>query len=269
MTLIAEEIIFGLLLSLFAGLSTTIGAITVFIMKRPNKWFLSLMMGLSAGVMIGISVFEMLPGAIQNIGLLMTGSAFLLGMIAIALLDFFIPHEYMQEYSVSADEISNEGLENQRMMHTGRLVAIGIAIHNFPEGFVTMTGAFKSLELGLLLAVAIALHNIPEGFSVALPIYSASGDKIKAFKLSFLSGIAEPIGAILAVFILLSLGFISPNIIDISLAFVAGIMIFISLDELLPSAHAYCIDNGDTSHVITIGIVAGLAIILYTIVLLH
>ena len=269
MTLIAEKIIIGLFFSLFAGLSTTIGAITVFIMKKPNERFLSLMMGLSAGVMIGISVFEMLPAAIQNIGLLMTGSAFLLGMIAVALLDFLIPHEYMQELSVSADETSKDGIDNKRMMRTGGLVAIGIAIHNFPEGFVTMTGTFKSLELGLLLAVAISLHNIPEGLSVALPIYCASGDKMKAFKLSFLSGIAEPLGAIFAVFILSTLGLISSDIIDISLAFVAGIMIFISLDELLPSAHAYCIDNGDTSHVITIGIVAGLAIILYTIVLLN
>lgn len=269
MTLIAEEIIFGLILSLFAGLSTTIGAITVFIMKKPNDRFLSLTMGLSAGVMIGISVFEMLPGAIQNIGLLMTGSAFLLGMISVALLDFIIPHEYIQEHSCSGDEIFNEGLENKRMMRTGKLVAIGIAIHNFPEGFVTMTGTFKSLELGLLLAVAIAFHNIPEGLSVALPIYSACGDKIKAFKLSFLSGIAEPIGAIIGAIILSSLGMISSNIIEISLAFVAGIMIFISLDELLPSAHANCSNNGDTSHVITVGIIAGMAIILYTIILLH
>jgi ZIP family zinc transporter len=225
-------------------------------------------MGFSAGVMVGVSVFEMLPSAIQNIGLLMAGCYFLLGMITVSFLDFIVPHDYIQEYSSIDDEIFDKRTKNGRMMRTGRFLAIGIAIHNFPEGFVTMTGTFKSLELGLLLAVAIAFHNIPEGLSVALPIYTASGDKFKAFKLSFLSGIAEPIGAIISVIVISTLGLISSNIIEISLAFVAGIMTFISLDELLPTAHANCYDNGDTSHVITVGIVTGLTIILFTIVLL-
>jgi ZIP family zinc transporter len=265
-----EQIFFGFILTVFAGLSTTIGAIVVFIMKKPSPKFIGLFMGFSAGVMIGVSIFKMLPESIENLGVLVGGISFLLGMITVALLDFLIPHEYMQERSSIEENVNDfkDIMKNGRLMRTGSLLAIGITIHNFPEGFVTMTGSFKSLELGLLLAVAIAFHNIPEGLVVAMPIYIASGSKKKAFGLSFLSGIAEPFGAIISIIILTTFGTISPNIIELSLAFVAGIMMFISLDELLPSAHESCNDNGDTTHTITIGIIAGLAIMLITIFLL-
>lgn len=266
----AEQIFFGFCLSLFAGLSTTIGAIAVFVMKKPSARFIGISMGFSAGVMIGVSIFEMLPDALEKLGILVGGISFLLGMVSVALLDFIVPHEYMKEHSCIDDEEEEVEIDekNGRLLRTGSLLALGIAIHNFPEGFVTMTGSLQSLELGLLLAVAIAFHNIPEGLSVAIPIYTASGNKKKAFKLSFLSGLAEPIGAIIAVVVLFTLGTVNPDIIELSLAFVAGIMMFISIDELLPSAHESCNENGDTSHIITIGIIAGLAIILLTIVLL-
>jgi len=264
-----EQVFFGFCLSLFAGLSTTIGAIAVFVMKKPSVRFIGLSMGFSAGVMIGVSIFEMLPDALENLGILVGGLSFLLGMVSVALLDFIVPHEYMKEHSCIDEEEEVEIDEkNGRLLRTGSLLAVGIAIHNFPEGFVTMTGSLQSLELGLLLAVAIAFHNIPEGLSVAIPIYTASGNKKKAFTLSFLSGLAEPIGAIIAVVVLFTLGTVNPDIIELSLAFVAGIMMFISIDELLPSAYESCNENGDTSHIITIGIIAGLAIILLTIALL-
>ena len=265
-----EQIVFGFLFSLFAGLSTTIGAIAVFIMKKPSARFIGLSMGFSAGVMIGVSIFEMLPNALEKLGILVGGISFLLGMVSVALLDFIVPHEYMKEQPYIDDEEEEVEIDekNGRLLRTGSLLALGIAIHNFPEGFVTMTGSLQSLELGLLLAVAIAFHNIPEGLSVAIPIYTVSGNKKKAFTLSFLSGLAEPIGAIIAVVVLFTLGTVNPDIIELSLAFVAGIMMFISIDELLPSAYESCNENGDTSHIITIGIIAGLAIILLTIVLL-
>ncbi len=265
-----DQIIFGFILTILAGLSTTIGAIAVFIMKKPNTKIIGLTLGFSAGVMIGVSIFEMLPEAIENLGVLVGGISFLLGMIVVATLDFLIPHEYMQErYCIEEDEINfKDVMKNGRLMRTGTLIAIGISIHNFPEGFVTMTGSFKSLELGLILAVAIAFHNIPEGLTVAMPIYIASGEKKKAFLISFLSGIAEPLGGILSIIVLSTFGTIHPNIIELSLAFVAGIMMFISLDELLPSAHESCNDNGDTTHIITVGIITGLALMLITIHLL-
>ncbi len=153
-------------------------------------------------------------------------------------------------------------------MRTGFLVAVGIAIHNFPEGFVTITGTLHSIDLGLILAITISLHNIPEGLSVAIPIYAASDDKKRAFKLSFISGLAEPLGAVVGLIILLSLGIINEQIIELSLAFVAGIMTFISLDELLPAAHETCNDDDNDVHIVTGGIIAGMAVILFTLAIL-
>ncbi len=264
-----EQVLWGLFLSLFAGLSTTLGAITVFIIKKDDTKVISLSMGFSAGVMLGVSIFELLPEAINSLEILTAGFFFLLGMITVALLDFFIPHEYIHEHSCSdTDDVPLNNPTNPRLLRTGMLVAVGIAIHNLPEGFVTITGSLYSFELGLVLAIAIAMHNIPEGLSVAIPIYAASDNKRKAFGISFLSGLAEPVGAIIGLIVLLGLGIISEEIIVISLAFVAGIMTFISLDELLPIAHETCNNNGNDTHIVTGGILAGMAVILVTLIVL-
>lgn len=263
-----EQILWGLFLSLFAGLSTTLGAITVFIIKKDDTKIISLSMGFSAGVMLGVSIFELLPEAIARLEILEAGFFFLLGMVIVAFLDFLVPHDYMHEHSWDDDDSFGKDTTNPRLMRTGLLVAIGIAIHNLPEGFVTITGSLFSLELGLILAIAIALHNIPEGLSVAIPIYAASNNRKKAFLISFISGLAEPLGAVVGLVILLGLGFISESIIIISLAFVAGIMTFISLDELLPTAHETCNDNGNDTHIVTGGILAGLSVMLLTLIVL-
>jgi ZIP family zinc transporter len=263
-----EQIIWGLFLSLFAGLSTTFGAITVFIVKKDDSKIISLSMGFSAGVMLGVSIFELLPEAIARLEILEAGFFFLLGMIVVAVLDFLIPHDYMHEHSREDDDFGVEEKKNPNLMRTGVLVAIGIAIHNLPEGFVTITGSLFSLELGLVLAIAIALHNIPEGLSVAIPIYAASNNRKKAFAISFISGLAEPLGAIIGLVILLGLGIVNEEIIIISLAFVAGIMTFISLDELLPTAHETCNDNGNDTHIVTGGILAGMTVMLFTLIVL-
>jgi ZIP family zinc transporter len=265
------QILFGLFLATIAGLSTTVGAVAVFFIKE-NSRFISFSMGFSAGVMIGVAILELLPQSMNNLGLMPVGFAFICGMIVVGVLDFMIPHEYMHEHSCE-DTHDQMGLEQEngrldRLARTGRLVAIGIAIHNLPEGFATMTGSLFSPELGIVLAIAIALHNIPEGLSVAIPIYVSSGDKKKAFKLSFLSGLAEPVGAIISLVVIATLGYTFPEIIELSLAFVAGIMVFISLDELLPSARENCIENGDDSHTVTIGIILGLIVIFLTLLLL-
>lgn len=266
-----SQVMYGLLLATFAGLSTTLGALAVFFVKQESR-FLSLSMGFSAGVMIGISILKLLPQSIKNLdsfgldGLMIAGFSFILGMVVVALLDFFIPHEYIHEHSREDIEQTNGRLA--RLGRTGQLVAIGIAIHNLPEGFVTMTGSLHSMELGLLLAIAIALHNIPEGLSVAIPIYASSNDKKKAFKLSFLSGITEPLGALLSVIVLITFGFTTSEFIEATLAFVAGIMVFISLDELLPSARANCVESGNTSHNVTFGIISGITVMFFTLIIL-
>jgi ZIP family zinc transporter len=144
-------------------------------------------------------------------------------------------------------------MKQPRLKKTGMMVALSIGIHNFPEGIATFTSALNSLEIALPITAAIAIHNIPEGIAVSVPIYQATGDKKKAFTLSFLSGMAEPVGALFGFLILLP--FWTPAINGFILAAVSGIMVFISVDELLPSAQKY-----GEHHLSISGMVAGMAV---------
>ena len=224
-------ILIGFLFSLIAGISTGVGSLLAFFIKDLKRTYLSSFMGFSAGVMIQISFVELFFSAVMDAGFLYANIFFFLGVLTIALMDFLIPHEYKEEHG------SEDGRNHQRLMRTGLLVSLGIAIHNFPEGLVTLFGTIKDPNLGLVLLVAIALHNIPEGISVSFPIYYATRNRKKAFTWSFLSGIAEPIGAVIGFTILYP--FINPFILSMALAFVAGIMVFISFDELLPVSLKY------------------------------
>ena len=169
---------------------------------------------------------ELLFSAITETGFLNANIAFFLGILTIAAVEFLIPHEYEEE------KLTEKEKKNKRLMKTGILVSAGIVIHNFPEGIITLFGTIKDPHLGLVLLIAIALHNIPEGISVSIPIYYATKNRKKAFLWSLLSGLAEPIGAIIGFFVLFP--FINPFVLNLALAFVAGIMVFISFDELLP-----------------------------------
>jgi ZIP family zinc transporter len=221
-----DTILVAFLFSLIAGLSTGLGSLAVFFIKDFKHVYLSLLMGFSAGVMIQISFVELLFTAVEETGFLTANIAFFLGIAAIAAIDFLIPHEYKEE------KLTEEEKKDRRLMKAGLLVSTGIFIHNFPEGIVTLFGAMKDIQLGLILLIAVALHNIPEGISVAVPIYYATKNRKKAFLWSLLSGIAEPIGAAIGFFVLFP--FISTFMLSMALAFVAGIMVFISFDELLP-----------------------------------
>jgi ZIP family zinc transporter len=221
-----DTILVALLFSLIAGLSTGLGSLAAFFIKDFKHSYLSLMMGFSAGVMIQISFMELLFTAVTETNFITANIAFFLGIAAIAAIDFLIPHEYKQE------KLTEKEKKNKRLMKAGMLVAAGIFIHNFPEGIITMFGAMKDMQLGLTLLIAVAVHNIPEGISVAAPIYYATKNRKKAFMWSLLSGLAEPVGAAIGFFILSP--FITPFLLNMALAFVAGIMVFISFDELLP-----------------------------------
>ncbi len=260
-------VIHGLILTTIAGLSTTIGAFGIYFVKQESK-FISIAMGFSAGVMIGVSILELLPEAISEIGLEKAGIAFIIGLITFSIIDIFVPHDYMHEHSCSDEEEESSNGRKTRLGRTGHLVALGIAIHNLPEGFITLSGAFHSTELGILLAITISMHNIPEGLSVAVPIYASTNDKRKAFKISFLSGLAEPLGAIIATIVILTFGLATDEFIQLILAFVAGIMLFISFDELLPSAQETCKENGSDSHIVTFGIISGVVVIFLTLIAL-
>jgi len=233
-------------LTLFAGLATGIGSAMAFFAKRTNTKFLSVSLGFSAGVMIYVSFVEIFVKAKDNLvesygqvgGTWTTVLSFFGGMLLIAIIDKFIPSAENPHEMEKIEDMSNKNPNAQRhLMRMGIFTALAIGIHNFPEGLATFTAALTDPNLGIAIAVAIAIHNIPEGIAVSVPIYFATGSKRKAFKLSFLSGLAEPIGAIVGYLLLMP--FLSPTMFGIIFAGVAGIMVFISIDELLPAAQEY------------------------------
>jgi len=252
-----DVILTGLLLSLFAGLSTVIGSALIFLIRDFKKCYLAFSLAFATGVMITISFIELLPKGIESIGYTNALVAFFVGAIAAFLIDYFVPHTYEME------EFSNRKDFDPKLFRVGLLVALGIAIHNFPEGFAVFAGNLNSLELGAVIAIAIAIHNIPEGFAVSMPVYYATKNKRKAFFISFLSGIAEPVGAIIAALVLLP--FLSAQLVGASLAFVAGIMVYICIDELLPTAYA-CAEG--KPHTMTFAFLLGSLVMGITLILL-
>ena len=246
--MITETVLFAFGLTLFAGLATGIGSVLAFFTKRTSTRFLSLALGFSAGVMIYVSMVEIFFKAKDSLiaemgermGSWITVISFFGGMLLIALIDKLIPsvenpHEIRMVEEM--DEAAKKEYKNKKLMKMGMFTALAIAIHNFPEGLATFTAALTDPGLGIAIAVAIAIHNIPEGIAVSVPIYFATGNKKKAFWYSFLSGLAEPVGALIGYLILMP--FLSPTIFGILFAGVAGIMVFISIDELLPAAREY------------------------------
>ena len=253
-----QTVLIAFILTLFAGLSTGIGSLIALIAKRTNTNFLSFSLGLSAGVMIYVSFMEMLPNSLNMLseqfgnksGYLYTILGLFGGVAFIALIDFLIPKSNNPHEIQGVEDMKRK---NIRLKRTGIITALTIGIHNFPEGIATFMTALNSLELALPITAAIAIHNIPEGIAVAVPIYHSTGSKKKAFWLSFSSGLAEPIGAVIAYLFLIK--FWNPVLDALILSIVSGIMIFISLDELLPSAEKY-----GKHHLSIIGLVAGMAI---------
>lgn len=249
------NILLAFVLTSVAGLSTGIGGLIALLAKHTNTKFLCAALGFSAGVMIYVSFMEMMPQANLELtsvfgekkGTLYMILAFFGGIALISFIDFLIPE------SVNPHEI--QGVEDMNkkspLKRTGMMVALSIAIHNFPEGIATFTSALGALDVAIPITVAIAIHNIPEGIAVAVPIYHSTGSRKKAFWFSFLSGLAEPFGALIAYLFLMQ--FWSPMLSGIIFAAVSGIMVFISLDELLPSAEKY-----GKHHISIIGLIAGM-----------
>jgi ZIP family zinc transporter len=237
----------ALALTAVAGLATTIGSLLGIFVKKPGPRFMAFTLGFAGGVMILVSFVELLAGGIEAVGFGPAHVAFFAGMLGMFLIDFLIPHEYMAESRHTEDH------EHGELMKTGLLVALGLAIHNFPEGMATFAGALQDVSLGLAIAGAIALHNIPEGLAVSAPIYAATGSRRKAFLWSFLSGVAEPAGAAVAALILMP--FLNAAVLGLMLAAVAGIMVFISLDELVPVARSF-----GQEHLSIVGVSLGMAV---------
>jgi ZIP family zinc transporter len=262
--------------TLFAGLATGIGSAIAFLSKTTNKAFFALSMGFSAGVMIYLSFAEILPKATQYIaieqgevqGAAIAAGALVAGMVLMALIDAVVPsdanpHENTRVELMQPGELDSEGLgvEQRRLLQTGVFVALAIAIHNFPEGLATFLLVLDDPQVGIALAVAVAMHNIPEGIAVSVPVYYATKSKIKAFRLSFLSGLAEPAGAVIGYLILAP--FLSDFVLGIIFAMVAGVMVFLAIDTLLPTAK-----NSARGHLTVYGVIAGMAVMAASLVLL-
>ncbi|MBE5951479.1 MAG: zinc transporter ZupT [Lachnospiraceae bacterium] len=270
------NLMLAFLLTLFAGLSTGIGSLIAFFAKKTNKKFLSISLGFSAGVMIYVSLIEIFQKARTSLsgelgdkwGAWATVLAFFGGIFLIALIDKLIPEEENPHEtkgvladSVKTGETGETGEDKSKhLMRMGAFTALAIAIHNFPEGLATFVSALQDPSIAIPIVVAIAIHNIPEGIAVSVPIYQATGSRKKAFLYSFASGIVEPVGAIIGWLLLMPI--MNDIIFGVIFAAVAGIMIFISVDELLPAAREY-----GEHHLSIYGLVAGMAVMAVSLLL--
>lgn len=254
------NIVAAVILTTLAGLSTTIGSVIACFIKKPKIVYLCFSLGLSAGVMIYISFVELLPQAARTVSEPAAVAGFFIGMAFMGLIDLSIPQQ-KNPHNYRGFEGAAAAPANSQLMKTGLLTTLAIGIHNLPEGLATFAAVITDLKLGTFTAIAIAIHNIPEGIAVSVPILYATGNKRKAFLYSFLSGITEPIGAFIGFLILLP--FLSDWLIAVLLAFVAGIMVYISVDELLPMAHWY-----GHSHTVIAGIFTGMLIMALSLLML-
>ena len=262
-----NNVLFAFGLTLFAGLCTGIGSALAFFTKKTNTKFLSISLGFSAGVMIYVSMIEIFFKAkdalVAELGLKAgswaTVGAFFGGMFIIALIDKLIPSGENPHEVHSVEDINNK-TSDPKLLRMGIFTALAVGIHNFPEGLATFISALQQPSIAIPIAVAIAIHNIPEGIAVSVPVYYATGDRKKAFFYSFLSGLSEPIGALIGYLVLMP--FINDFVFGIIFAGVAGIMVFISLDELLPSAQKY-----GEHHLSIYGLVAGMVVMAVSLLL--
>jgi ZIP family zinc transporter len=291
-------IAFGL--TLVAGMATAIGSVIAFTAKRKSYRFLSVATGFSAGVMLYVSFVEIyfkgVVSLVERFGEVgahwVNTIAFFGGMLVIGLIDNLIPsaenpHETHSEAetlpmhdplapapdfsALSSAQMKATSLHDHsthhRLLRMGMFTALAIGIHNFPEGLATFLAALQDPSLGVVIAIAIALHNIPEGVSVSVPIFYATGSRKRAFLYSALSGLAEPIGAVIAFtafrfFLGGDSGVVPPEIMGILFGGVAGIMVYISLDELLPTSRAY-----GKGHDSLFGLVAGMLVMALSLLL--
>ena len=272
-------IAFGL--TLFAGMATGIGSIIAFMAKETNHRFLSISTGFSAGVMLYVSFVEIFQkgsaslteayGPVQGVWL--NVGFFFLGILVVGLIDNLTPEKENLHEQPSASALAplhggHSKLPHhsrEKLLRMGLFTAFAIALHNFPEGLATFLAALENPAVGVAIAIAIALHNIPEGISVSVPLFYATGSRAKAFFFSMLSGLAEPMGALVGYFGLLWImgGEIPPQVMGACFAGVAGIMVYISLDELLPTSRAY-----GKGHDSLLGLVAGMGVMALSLLLM-
>ena len=265
-----DTVLFAFVLTIAAGLSTGIGSAIALFARRTSTGFLSVSLGFSAGVMIWVSFTELLVEATRTLqdiwghepGASWATVSFFAGIAVIAIIDHLVPEPENPHALRSIEDMNPDApIHDAKLERMGILTAIAIAVHNFPEGIATFAAALSDPSIGIPIAIAIALHNIPEGIAVSVPIFFATGNRKKAFWLSFASGLSEPLGAALGYLLLRA--FFTEATMGVLLAAVAGVMVFISLDELLPAAREY-----GKPHLAIYGLVAGMAVMAISLLLL-
>lgn len=260
-----ENFWIALAVTLAAGLATALGSLLVLFSARPNPRLLAFGLAFAGGAMVYVSLSEILNKSIDaftqaydpRLGFTYGTLAFLLGVVAIVAIDHLIPNPHE-----SLDARDPEFRENTTsyIRRVGMLTAVAITAHNFPEGLATFFATLESPSVGMPLAFAIAIHNIPEGIAIAVPVYFATRNKLYAFSASLLSGLAEPVGAVIGYFLLS--GSLSHATFGWVFGLIAGVMVFLALDELLPAAKRYA-----KGHETVYGLVAGMVTLALSLVL--
>ncbi|MBP3361204.1 MAG: zinc transporter ZupT [Clostridia bacterium] len=255
--------IYAFTLTLMAGLATVAGSLIAFFAKKTNTRLLAGSLGFSAGVMIYVSMAELFIKSKEYLtsslgvihGNAAAAAAFFAGIIIIGMIDYFVPSAESDIGSLNSPQRS------KKLRKMGILMAAAMAVHNLPEGLVTFTSSLRDVRVGAMIALAIAIHNIPEGITTSLPIFFATGSRKRAFSISFFSGITEPLGAVLGYTIMKP--YLSDELLGVLFGIISGIMIFISIEELLPMAREY-----EKSKFTILSVIAGMLIMAVSLIVI-
>lgn len=259
-----NDMMLGLLLTLIAGVATGVGSPVVLFSKRANTRFLSACLSFAAGVMLYVAFAEILLEAFEDLkyglgdqsGYVAATAAFFAGILIMALIDKFLPHD---DEVAGSDATGDKGLRR-----TGIMSAIALAVHNFPEGIIVFIATIHEPAMGIAIAIAIIIHNIPEAIAMAAPIYYSTTSKAKAFLISLGAGLVQPVGALTAWFFLQNIFDDIENVFGIAFAVVAGIMVFVAIHQLLPAAHKF-----GKHHLVMKWLFAGMAVMAASLIALE
>ena len=260
----------ALLISLLAGLSTTIGGYLATHPRIVERGVLAVSLAFAAGAMVFVSFMQIIPLGVDSLEVSLGNNAlfavmglFFVGMAVVAVIDRALPHGFNPSHVEGREgELSaQDKRENRLLMRSGLMVAVVLGLHNFPEGMSTFIASYQDLSVGITLAIAIAIHNIPEGVAVAAPVYAATRNRKKAVGWATVSGLAEPAGALVAAFLVAY--FVPQELFGLLFGLVAGMMVYLSFDELLPAARRYA----TSAHHVVYGVAGGMAVVALSIVL--